>query len=78
MSAYALAAASGVAADSVAAGISGAPVVEVSSIGGPAITVATTTDGAVTTFFAGHTVFAVPGPGKKSGHCFFEGLLCRC
>ncbi|EIW60759.1 uncharacterized protein TRAVEDRAFT_46003 [Trametes versicolor FP-101664 SS1] len=47
--------------------IAGAPVVEVSSIGGPAITVATSTAGAATTFFAGHTVFVVPGPGKKNG-----------
>ncbi|KAL1947422.1 hypothetical protein VTO73DRAFT_14383 [Trametes versicolor] len=47
--------------------IAGAPVVEISSIGGPAITVATSTAGAATTFFAGHTVFVVPGPGKKNG-----------
>ncbi|KAI0648252.1 hypothetical protein C8Q79DRAFT_563952 [Trametes meyenii] len=43
--------------------LAGTPVVEVSSIGGPAITLATSTG--ITTTFAGHTV--VVAPGDKNG-----------
>ncbi|KAH9857642.1 hypothetical protein C2E23DRAFT_284909 [Lenzites betulinus] len=46
--------------------VTGVPLVEISSIGGPAITLATTTG--VPTVFAGATFTVVPGPNdKKNG-----------